>query len=94
MFLKPLRFHYTTFQAKIYLKCDKSDPKTFLVGGTGGYFPDEATGGSGKPWSNESPTAMGDFFNAKVNSTLQCSKLTPPVLYFLQCKGKFNATVL
>ena len=30
----------------------------------GGFFPDEASGG--KPWSNESPTAMNDFYNAKV----------------------------
>jgi len=33
------------------------------VGGTGGFFPDEASGG--KPWTNESPTAMNDFYNAK-----------------------------
>ena len=46
-----------------------------VVGGTGGYFPDEATGGSGKPWSNQSPTAMGDFFNAKVLTVINLDEL-------------------
>lgn len=35
------------------------------VGGTGGYFPDEASNGNGKPWSNDSPNGMTDFFHAK-----------------------------
>ena len=32
------------------------------VGGTNGYFPD---GQCGKPWSNTSPTAVNEFYNAK-----------------------------
>jgi len=36
------------------------------VGGTNGYFPDSWTNGNGaKPWSNTSPTAMRDFWQAK-----------------------------
>ncbi len=33
------------------------------VGGTNGFFPDEAV--PGKPWSNLSPTAFRDFWNAR-----------------------------
>ena len=40
-----------------------------LVGGTGGYFPDEAQAGNGKPWSNTVETAMADFYHAKVKLT-------------------------
>jgi len=36
------------------------------VGGTNGYFNDAWINGNGaKPWSNNSPTAMRDFWNAK-----------------------------
>ncbi|XP_052891048.1 beta-1,3-glucan-binding protein-like isoform X2 [Anopheles moucheti] len=38
------------------------------VGGTNGYFPDvppATNGNSGKPWSNTSPTAARDFWNAR-----------------------------
>ena len=37
------------------------------VGGTNGFFPDDAVngGGSAKPWNNQSPTAMKDFWLAK-----------------------------
>ncbi|XP_068233194.1 beta-1,3-glucan-binding protein-like isoform X1 [Palaemon carinicauda] len=34
------------------------------VGGTGGFFPDDIPG-SNKPWSNTSPTAFLDFWNAR-----------------------------
>ena len=34
------------------------------VGGTE-YFPDEASNPGGKPWSNDSPHAATDFWNAK-----------------------------
>lgn len=33
------------------------------VGGVNGYFPDEAVGPYKKPWSNQSPTALTDFWN-------------------------------
>jgi len=35
------------------------------VGGTGGYFPDEASNGNGKPWTNDATSALTDFFHAK-----------------------------
>ena len=36
------------------------------VGGTTGFFSDEWTNANGaKPWSNESPQAMLDFWNAR-----------------------------
>ena len=37
------------------------------IGGTNGFFPDDAINGNGspKPWNNESPTAMKDFWLAK-----------------------------
>jgi hypothetical protein len=38
------------------------------VGGTGGYFPDEASNGNGKPWTNDANTAITDFFHAKVGT--------------------------
>ena len=48
----------------------KSPNKPILVGGTGGYFPDEAQAGNGKPWSNKAESAMSDFYHAKVNLML------------------------
>lgn len=33
------------------------------VGGTNGYFPDDAQGPYGKPWSNQSPVAFTEFWN-------------------------------
>ena len=36
------------------------------IGGTNGYFPDSWTNNNGaKPWNNNSPTAMRDFWQAK-----------------------------
>jgi hypothetical protein len=38
------------------------------VGGTNGFFPDSAVNaGYPKPWNNQSPTALRDFWNAKTN---------------------------
>lgn len=34
------------------------------VGGTNGFFPDEGNA-SGKPWRNNSPTAIRDFWNGR-----------------------------
>lgn len=33
------------------------------VGGTNGYFPDDAQNPTGKPWSNQSPVAYTEFWN-------------------------------
>jgi len=37
------------------------------VGGTNGFFPDEWEANPPKPWTNQSPTAMKDFWDAKNN---------------------------
>ena len=59
------------------------------VGGTGGYFPDEASNGNGKPWTNDANTAITDFFHAKVGKkliNLRLMVLTLPLLFFFHAK--------
>lgn len=55
---------------EMYAKNAPFDKDFYLIlnlaaGGTNGYFPDEATNSPPKPWSNQSPNAFLDFWNAK-----------------------------
>ena len=53
--------YLTPFDTEFYLILNVA------IGGTNGFFPDDAENGGGppKPWNNDSPTAMKDFWMAK-----------------------------